>query len=295
VKILIAEDDPVAALFLGEALREKGHEVVAVASGPEAWEVLSSPTGPSLAILDWILPGLDGVSVCRRVREEVRDRYVYIIMLTARTGTTEVVRAIEAGMDDFMHKPYEIEELYVRLRAGQRIVQLERRLRARGTHDALTGLFTRKMILDLLERELARHGRDNDPLSVVMADFDHFRSINDRYGSMVGDEVLSEAAARLSSALRPYDSLGRYGGDELMLVLPSCSAHRAKEVAMRMRRLVAAQPFVTACGEVPVTLSLGVATLEGAATSTVRELLHSAENALYLAKSAGRDRVECAS
>jgi diguanylate cyclase (GGDEF)-like protein len=298
MKILIADDDPVARYRLEECLQEWGYEVVAAADGDEANEMLHQPDAPRLALLDWMMPGLDGRQVCREVRNNLRDRYAYLILLTAKVRTDEIATAFEAGVDDYLRKPFEEQELRARLLAGQRIVKLQddliaarEAMRHQATHDALTGVWNRHALLECLERELQRGRRENRPVSVIMADLDHFKRINDTLGHLAGDAVLQEAVRRLAHDMRTYDFIGRYGGEEFVIVLPGVSESDAVHFAERLRLRIAAEPFGYAEDKVPVTISLGVAHNNMANLGGAAELLHAADAALYKAKASGRNRV----
>lgn len=295
MKILIADDDPVSLLYLQDTLEEWGYEVVRATDGRSACELLQRPDAPLLAILDWVMPGMDGVEVCREIRETVKERYVYMIMLTSHSETSFIVDAMNAGADDFITKPFNAEELQVRVRAGRRICELEQKLRIKATSDALTGAYNRGAIIDILERLLARHVRDSTPVSVIFADLDHFKAINDRYGHVAGDAVLREVVCRMAGVLRPYDALGRYGGEELLMVLPACDARAAQEVAERVRVAVADTPVMCEAGAIAATISAGVATVDKSEGPSLDELLRRADVALYRAKDKGRNRVEAAS
>ncbi|MES3020215.1 MAG: diguanylate cyclase [Pseudomonadota bacterium] len=294
MKILLADDDRVALLYLQDALQDWGYEVVLAHDGATALAILQGPDAPVLAVIDWMMPGMDGTDICRRLRAGNAEHYTYVLMLTARTETSCIVEAMNAGADDFVSKPFNIEEIQVRIKAGRRILELEHELRRRATHDVLTGLYNRGAIIGILENELARHARDKRPVAVVFCDLDHFKRINDGFGHQAGDEVLRVVARRIDAMLRPYDSVGRYGGEELLVVLPACTAGGAIEVAERIRASVAEEAVGTPYGEVSVTLSLGVAVAEGGTAALLDELLRRADNALYEAKRKGRNRVELA-
>jgi diguanylate cyclase (GGDEF)-like protein len=295
LKVLIADDDPLSLLYLQDALEEWGYEVLTATDGLRACEILQQPDAPMLAVIDWMMPGMDGIDVCRQIRDTVRDRYIYLIMLTTRVETEFVVAAMNAGADDFIGKPFNAEELQVRVRAGRRISELEQQLRLKASHDALTGIYNRGALLEILDKELVRHRRDARPVSIIFGDLDHFKRINDEHGHLAGDAVLREVSRRVGAVLRPYDSLGRYGGEELMIVLPSCDQDGALEVAERVRAVVASQPVATAFGAIPSSLSIGIAVAEGSAAVSTQKLIQMADEALYRAKLAGRNRVELAS
>ncbi|MEC5160194.1 MULTISPECIES: GGDEF domain-containing protein [unclassified Janthinobacterium] len=291
MKILIADDDPVSLLYLQDALQDWGYEVVAVPDGRSAQAILSGADAPMLAILDWMMPGMDGIDLCRMIRGNGNDSYTYVIMLTSRTETAFIVEAMTAGADDFVSKPFHVEELEVRVRAGKRICELEQQLRLRASHDALTGIYNRGAIIDLLQKALARQRRERAGIALVFADLDHFKRINDEHGHLAGDAVLCEVSRRMARMLRPYDSLGRYGGEELMVVLPACGDDGALEVAERIRKAVCGAPVATDFGALPVSVSIGVAVLAPGADATLNQLIQCADQALYAAKNGGRNRV----
>jgi len=306
VKILVAEDDPVSRRLLEVTLSKWGYEVVTCADGQAAWEALKAPDAPQLVILDWMMPRLDGLQVCKNVRnpaERPAEPYVYIILLTAKSQKTDMVTGLEAGADDYLTKPFDAQELRMRLRAGRRILDLlDELVRAReimreqARKDSLTQLCTRATVLELLKHELdrsQRHSLDSDaPVSVVLADLDHFKHINDTYGHLAGDAVLREAARRMREAIRPYDSIGRYGGEEFLLVLSNCDTLGAAAIAERLLQAVRKDTIVLAEATVSVTLSAGVAT--SGVIQDPETLVGAADAALYRAKRGGRNRVEVA-
>jgi diguanylate cyclase (GGDEF)-like protein len=254
-----------------------------------------------MAILDWMMPGQDGVEVCRRLRAAAREPYTYVLLLTARTDSQDLVEAIDAGADDYLTKPFNSSELRARLRAGRRIVELQEQLleaqealRERATHDGLTGLYNRSAILDILRQELARATREPQPFSILMADLDHFKEVNDLHGHLVGDEVLREAARRMKATMRCYDSLGRYGGEEFLAVLPGCDGCGAWMLGERVRQSISDDIFQVKEGRLPITCSIGCATQPVGSTFDTDALIRMADDALYGAKHAGRNRTETA-
>lgn len=301
MRILIAEDSRVQRLVLEETLTRWGHDVVAVCDGEEAWQALSAEGAPQLAILDWMMPMMDGVEVCRKVRQQNREPYIYILLLTARDQKADVVQGIQAGADDYIAKPFDPQELEVRLISGRRIINLQgeliaarEALRVQATHDPLTGVWNRTAIMDALRRELARGSRESQPVAVVMADLDHFKRVNDTYGHMVGDAVLCETVKRMQRCVRPYDGLGRYGGEEFLILLTHNSAARAELVAQRICACISHETFDTSEGAITVTVSLGVAATDQTPAVDVDSLVQAADAALYRAKASGRNRVEMA-
>lgn len=301
MQILVAEDDELAREVLARTLTVLGYDVVAVSDGEEAWRVLQQPEAPRLAVLDWMMPGIDGPELCRRLRERGPGPYVYVILLTAKTGHADVVAGLNAGADDYIVKPFHQDELAARVRAGRRIVDLEaqlleakERLRRQATYDPLTGLLNHGAIQEAFRAELRRASRERGRLGLVLMDLDHFKSVNDTYGHLAGDAVLREAAQRMKNTVRIYDHLGRYGGEEFMLVVPGCGVEETRQLAERIRQKMEMSPFATIEGDIPVTVSLGVTWYEAPFTTDVDVFVRAADAALYRAKRGGRNRVEIA-
>lgn len=296
MKILIADDDPVSRRLLEATLIRLGHEVAAVANGTDAILALSAPEAPRLAVLDWMMPGADGLAVCRAIRQRTGP-YIYLILLTARDRREDLVEGLHAEADDFLTKPLDIVELKARLRSGERVLRLQEgllaaqeELRRRATHDDLTGLWNRGMILERLTHELGRARRERTAVAVAMADLDHFKHINDTYGHAAGDAVLRYAASRLRETLRDRDCLGRYGGEEFLIVVPNCGASGAMDTAERSRVAVAESSVAFGASTIPVTVSVGVASTDAVGYDEAA-LMRAADAALYEAKARGRNRV----
>lgn len=299
MKILVAEDDPVSRLLMQRTLTKFGYEVLLAADGRQAVEILSQEDAPRLALIDWMMPEVDGLSLCREVREQHRDTpYVYIILLTSKQSSEDVVAGLEAGADDYLTKPCQMPELRARLHTGHRILSLEDRLvkardemHYRATHDALTAVWNRGSILSLLRSELQRGARERRPISLLLCDVDHFKSVNDNYGHVIGDRVLEEVAKRLKAEVRGYDAVGRYGGEEFLIVLGDCDRASLKVRAEALRRAIADVPLSIDGLSVPVTLSIGGTTCEKPLADLPLELiLTEADTALYQAKAQGRNR-----
>jgi two-component system, cell cycle response regulator len=301
MKMLIADDDPVWRRMIEAMVKQWGDEPVVVADGDQAWSALQGDDRPSMAILDWLMPGLDGLEICRRLRETAASPYVYVLLLTAKDSKTDLVQAFEAGADDFIKKPFDPEELRARLRAATRMLDLQAALlkaqddlRILATRDGLTGLFNRRAILDMLERELARTQREGSCLAVFVADVDHFKVVNDTYGHGAGDAVLRQVSERMLASVRAYDSVGRYGGEELLLVLPHCEEAEALRTAERTRASIEAAPCRDGEQEIPVRVSIGISTSRTLGVFDAKALIHAADAALYRAKNGGRNRCEAA-
>ena len=299
MRILVAEDDPVSRRLLEATLGKWGYQVMAYSDGISALQALQRPDAPSLVLLDWMMPGMDGVQVCREVRQCVREPYTYVLLLTAKNQRSDIITGLEAGADDYIVKPFDSNELRMRLRAGRRILDLQselifarEELRDQATRDSLTRLWNRAAIFDILKSELGRARRGDVSVSIILADLDYFKRINDTYGHLVGDAVLRETASRMRSAVRPYDEIGRYGGEEFLLVLPDCEAEAAVALGERLKMAISEEAIVLDEGAIPITLSLGVATSE--TITDMHAFLAAADAALYRAKDNGRNRLELA-
>jgi two-component system cell cycle response regulator len=290
--VLVAEDEAVSRLLLTGLLESWGYRVSIARDGDEAWQILQSPDWPLLAVLDWVMPGMDGIDICRRLRADPHRRHAYVIMITSNDATSDLVTALEAGADDFVAKPFDVDELRVRLRAGQRIVDLQRELHRKASHDDLTGMFNRRMVVEMLAREHARALREKGCLSVGMLDIDYFKPVNDSFGHHAGDAVLQEVARRINASVREIDITGRYGGEEFLLVLPGCDATAAAVIAERVRSLISATPMTALEHEIHVTASIGVVTSTSPPGADPQTLIADADRALYRAKARGRNRVD---
>jgi diguanylate cyclase (GGDEF)-like protein len=299
LRVLIAEDEPVSRRLLQGTLARWGYEVIVACDGQEAWDLYHGDDDPPrLAILDWMMPGMDGPEVCRRIRKEGREEYTYIVLLTAKNRKENLIEGLDAGADDYITKPFDSDELEVRVRAARRIIDLQSKLldaqkalRKQATHDPLTELFNRGAILEVLTRELSRVQREQKSLSVMLADIDHFKHINDTFGHRAGDLALKEVSGRMVSNLRSYDSVGRYGGEEFLTILPGLDEHSALGRADKFRLAIAAEPVQLEDQDIPITISVGIAVVGPGDDLHLERLVHRADEAMYEAKNAGRNRV----
>jgi two-component system cell cycle response regulator len=296
--ILIADDDELSRKLLSAVLTVEGYEVEVVADGAAAWAALERTNRPELVISDWNMPECDGLQLCERVRRLSDGPYTYLLLLSARNERDDVARGLAAGADDYVIKPFYGRELIERVRAGVRILDLQRRLRdaeARAsrlaTRDDLTGLWNRRAIMDLLHTERERARRSGEPLSLAVVDVDHFKLVNDRHGHLVGDEVLRQVSSVMAGALRSHEHVGRFGGEEFLVLLPGCGRDDATTVAERMRLAVASEGHtLDGGGRLDVSVSAGVATLSNLDLNAAA-LIARADEALYAAKHQGRNRV----
>jgi two-component system cell cycle response regulator len=299
VKILIADDDPVSLRLMEGTLQRYGYDVITTTNGVQAAQVLSNPGGPRLALIDWMMPELDGAGVCRQVRSRDDDAYVYMLLLTSKQSSEDIVSGLEAGADDYLTKPCQPAELRARLHTGRRVLQLEDKLveareemRFKATHDALTLLWDRGGILALLQSELRKSSREKTFVSLLLCDIDHFKQINDVYGHPVGDEILQQVSNRLLHLVRLHDCVGRYGGEEFLVVLVGCDEANLRKRAEQVREGISSVPFKTREGTVAVSLSIGAITIENWDQSVaIDPYLKEADAALYRAKAAGRNRI----
>ncbi|MFZ0804983.1 MAG: diguanylate cyclase [Candidatus Sulfotelmatobacter sp.] len=296
--ILLAEDSAVYQHLITGHLTEWGFDFVCAKDGRAAWDLLTKPDAPRLALLDWVLPGVDGVDLCRRLRRRPEtEPYTYTILLTAKSARQEMLEAMDAGADDFLAKPFDPSELKARLLVGKRIVELQQKLVSTNgalhyaaSHDFLTKLWNRAAIMAFLQREVARSHRQGTALGVILVDVDHFKKVNDELGHETGDYVLQEIAKRFTASLREYDGVGRYGGEEFLLVMPGCDLATTVRRANLIREATSSPAIRTPLKLTTVTVSMGVAVAEP--TMNSESLLRRADLALYQAKRNGRNRVE---
>ncbi len=298
--ILLAEDDPVTRMLMTRFLKNAGYEVDAVADGSEALDKMTKRYYPML-VTDWEMPQMDGIALCKAVRNMQLDGYVYALLLTARDAKEHIIAGLEAGADDYLVKPVHEPELIARLNAGRRILALEHSLRVANQRnrilsitDALTGAYNRRYLMEQLPREVERCRRYAYPLSVLMCDLDHFKEVNDQRGHAAGDDVLQQFAARAQKSIRSNsDWIARYGGEEFLIVLPETSYSDGLFVADKIRDVIAGAPFSTRVGETPVTASFGVASTGPNGPDLalkVETLIRTADECLYKSKLSGRNR-----
>lgn len=297
MKILLADDEPIARTMLEHWLVGWGYEVTLARDGESALQALKDDPELRLLVVDWVMPKKDGIEVCKAIRNGPQEPYVYVVLLTAKDDKSDIIAGLDAGADDYLVKPCNPLELKVRLRAGRRVIELQEQLvkareslRFEAMHDSLTGLLNRGAVLEQLSKELLRASRHGAPVSVLMGDLDHFKSINDTHGHAAGDAVLRETSRRLKAGVRAYDSVGRLGGEEFIAVLPECDAKTGLSVAQRLCRSLADTPTTYGGRAIAHSISIGVAATDQYGAARADELIRAADAALYRAKHAGRSR-----
>ena len=288
-KVLLVDDDPAMLRLLGKWLKTAGYPVRTAADGQEALDAIESDC-PDFLITDWEMPRLNGLDLCRKIRDTSLPHYIYTIFLTAKTGAAEMIAGLEGGADDFLTKPVAESELLARLQSGSRVLELERELSLMAHTDFLTGLLTQRTFYEALEKEWCRSSRLQLPLSCVMMDLDFFKQINDVYGHPAGDAVLKFAAELLLDNSRASDTICRYGGEEFCVLLPETEEQDAAVWAERARTRLGALRIPTDQKDMRITASFGIAQRRGDVPNP-EGLVKLADQALLCAKRAGRDRV----
>ena len=296
MRVLIAEDDLTSRTILTAILKKWGHDPIITEDGNAAWDALQQPDSPKLVLLDWNMPGMEGLELCRRLRENVSSNPPYIILLTGRVEKADIVQGLEAGANDYVTKPYDREELQARIGVGQRMLDMQasllearNALEYQAMHDPLTGIFNRRAILDRLKAEISRAKREGGRLSIGMCDLDHFKKVNDTCGHQAGDEALVAFTRCIQANLRDYDCVGRYGGEEFLVIAAGSRGQNEDALYERLRAKIADAVIKTKAGDISITVSIGVA--PGTDQSTVETLVAAADAALYRAKANGRNRV----
>jgi two-component system, cell cycle response regulator len=299
LRILVADDDPVSRRLMERLLERAGYEVVLAEDGRQALQILLDEDGPRLALLDWMMPELDGPSVCAEIRSRRERSYTHITLLTSKEAKEDLVAGLHSGADDYLTKPCNFEELKARLRTGVRILRLEDKLveareemRFRATHDPLTLLWNRGAILAQAKDEMSRSRQERSYCSLLLCDADNFKQINDVYGHLIGDAVLREIAAKLTNSIRPDDFVGRYGGEEFLVILRDCGPESLLRRGDQIRESIASHLFTGNLGHLSISISVGAVCVdEDSDVHDLEALLSRADAALYRAKLEGRNRV----
>jgi len=306
MKILLAEDIAVTRKLVKKILENKGYEVVEAGDGQEAWEIFQKEKEKiNIALVDWMMPRLNGLQLCKKIKATKSQGYTYTIFLTGKVDIDNVVEGLEAGADDYVTKPFDKRELVSRVDVGSRYVHLQQKLREANHKlhilsitDGLTRILNRRALLERLEEELYRASRENAFFCLIMLDIDHFKRVNDEYGHQAGDKVLVEVVNRVKSELRPYDIIGRYGGEEFVVGILGADRGMGLKKAEDFRRCVEEKEFKYSDKKLKITISLGVTCqkIEGTKNNIPQlldNLTKKADDALYKAKETGRNKVIC--
>ncbi len=299
MRILIAEDSHTCRLILSGTLREQGYDVVDTVNGVQALNMLLSPGAPRLAILDWMMPEMDGLEVVKRVRKQTTVHPPYIIMLTSRSNKKDIIVGLDAGANDYLGKPFDPSELLARVEVGRRMVELQdaliesrEKLSYQATHDPLTGIFNRRAVLERLSEKFFQSESSQDILAAGICDIDHFKLINDTFGHQTGDELLCGLTKFLCKYFSHSDHIGRIGGEEFLIVTQAKTQEEIKHKFNKCCQLISHTKFETRAGALSIYVSMGVASTKD--LNSVDELLSAADAALYQAKYQGRNRVNYA-
>ena len=295
MRILVVEDDATARAILVNVLKKYGHDVMEAVDSDEAWKIMEQPGAPLLAILDWMMPGMEGPELCRRIREMRSDSPPYLILLTAKDSRDDIVHGLDAGADDYIAKPFDPSELRARVDVGQRMTEIQSKLvEAReavvyeASHDSLTGVFNRRAFSAALSREISEGRRYHHGLALGICDVDRFKQVNDVYGHQAGDEVLCEIARRIENNLRGHDVLSRYGGDEFAILTEHIEDGDVHPLYERIRAAIAGRTIRTTAGEISVSVSFGVSIWKDQVSN---DLFSEADVVLYRSKHDGGNRV----
>lgn len=292
--VLIVDDDAITRFALCTALEQWGFVPVVAENADQALQKLATETTPHLLIIDWSMPGMSGPDLCKTIRKREDGQFFYILMLTGKEGNDAIIEAMEAGADDFLSKPFDHRVLKVRIAAGSRIVRLEQTLNQLASRDALTQCWNRRMIDELFTNSIAEATRKHSSFSLMILDIDHFKSVNDTYGHAAGDVALKHVVNLLNTNLREYDQVGRYGGEEFVILLPSTDRNEAWGVAERIRSAIQFQPTIVNDETIiDLTVSIGIAQFDRSRDANQSAFFERADKALYTAKQTGRNRIIC--
>ncbi len=298
-RIVVVDDDRMTRSSLRGLLEKHGHEVVEVETGQAIIELVQQKDRIDLVLLDVLMPGLSGIDCCRLIKSLTKDRYLPVVLVTARdNNSANRIEGLRTGADDYVSKPFDEHELLARVSNLLRIKgvhdeihRAKEKLATLSVRDELTGLYNYRYLSERLAEEFERARRYQDPLACAMIDVDHFRAFNDAHGNPAGDAALIEIAERLRQSVREIDVVARYGGEEFVLILPSTHFSGALAVADRVWRAVRGAPVLIDGQALPISISIGISMFPSRDVNERDALLHAAEQALGQAKEDGRDRI----
>lgn len=297
MKVLIADDSPTARFALRRNLTEWGYEVVEASDGEKAWMILNHKHPPRIAVLDWMMPGMDGVEICRLLQKRNNGPFVYTILLTSKNEQQDLVYGLESGAHNFQSKPYSPIELRSHINVGKRLIEADDKIKEYAEQmarlaitDPLTGICNRRHFFQCAEDELLRAQRYERPMSVLLMDIDNFKNINDTFGHAAGDETLVTMSRTCENSLRQNDLFGRLGGEEFGTVMPETGILKSTEVAERLRMTLGDLCISFEGNAIRFTVSIGVSEYTPG-DKTIENIMKRADEALYQAKKSGRNRV----
>ena len=298
MNVLIAEDDEITQLILENLLKREGYKTFCAKNGKEAWEIFQKEK-INMAIIDWLMPEIDGLELCKKIREAKISRYVYILFLTVREKREDAIKAFDAGADDYVTKPFDPHELLSRIKTGARIVEVDKQLReiqkrleSLSLTDELTGVLNRRGILKRLKEELNRAKREGKSFAVILLDIDNFKKINDVFGHDAGDKVLIETTNRIINNIRPYDLVGRYGGDEFLIGINVKKGDKdlAYKIAKRFFKAISEKSFKIGDKKINLTVSMGINFVKNP-SDELQKIIKNADNFLLKAKERGKNKI----
>lgn len=294
IRILVADDSPVSRKVLEQALEQEPYNIMLAENGEQALHKFNQHH-PQIVITDWEMPDFSGPDLCRRIRQSANAPYTYIILLTSSSDMDRLVEGLEAGADDYLTKPFHPKELLARIGVGRRIIAMHRQIEAKNLlleqaaqTDHLTGIPNRRAVEEFASKQICGAARFKFPVSVVVADLDNFKFINDTYGHASGDKVLQHFAGILKGNIRSADACGRLGGDEFVLVLSHSDPKGIPILIERLRATLAGQDFGFDGEVVHVSATFGFAEFEFGQPKNFAQLLADADAVLYREKSKRR-------
>ncbi|MFP4662390.1 MAG: diguanylate cyclase [Halanaerobiales bacterium] len=290
-KIMVVDDNKLNIRLLEEILKDENYDVYTLDDGSDVLEIARS-IKPAAILLDIMMPGIDGFEVCRLLKEDYDTREIPVIMVNAKTEAEGLLEAFDLGAFDYIKKPINEVEVLARLNSALRYRKQQEELKDMAMKDGLTELYNHTLLLELLEKEYEKAGREGNPIAFLMIDIDHFKKINDTYGHLAGDKILKEVADILLEYSRQSDIVGRYGGEEFGIILPDISLKGTEKVSERIRSSVEENEFIVDGQSIKLSVSIGICYNDLTNITGCHDMIKEADSALYRAKEKGRNRVE---